>query len=152
MTVDTHTMSTSSTFWLRVEPAQADHCWLWRGALKPNGYADFRPTYKTHVYAHRWAYEQMIGPIPEGLQLDHLCRVRHCVNPYHLDPVTQTVNQRRGNGWAGRNYRKTHCKHGHEFTPENTILVPLGRGCRRCHADREAARRARLRIQTEATA
>lgn len=82
--------------------------------------------------AHRMAYEELVGPIADGLQIDHLCRVRCCVNPAHLEPVTQAENIRRGVSPTAANRRKTHCKHGHEFTTENTRLVPEGRICRRC--------------------
>jgi hypothetical protein len=76
-------------FWAKVR--KSDGCWFWVGAINKKGYGTFKVGSKT-VIAHRWAY----GPVPEGLTLDHLCRVRHCVNPNHLEPVTSAENQRRG--------------------------------------------------------
>lgn len=70
-------------------------CWLWQGRLGSKGYGRLDPSRGQHLLAHRFAYEHLIGPIPSGLQLDHLCRVRSCVNPYHLDPVTLAENVRR---------------------------------------------------------
>nr|WP_157095381.1 HNH endonuclease [Hoyosella altamirensis] len=85
------------------------------------------------IRAHRWAYIQLISDIPDGLQLDHLCRVRACVNPWHLEPVTPYVNWERGNSPVRANRDKTHCKQGHEFIPENTYVNPAGsRICREC--------------------
>lgn len=84
-------------------------------------------------FTHRVVYELRVGPIPEGLELDHLCRVRHCANPEHLEPVTGRENIRRGTSPSAINGRKTHCKNNHEFTPENTYVSPLGkRTCRTC--------------------
>ena len=78
-------------FWSRVN--KTDTCWLWTGALGTGGYATIRlPGSRQQLRAHRWAYEYFVGPIPEGLTLDHLCRVRHCVNPAHLEPVTMREN------------------------------------------------------------
>ena len=89
------------------------------------------------VYAHRYAYERFIGPIPDGLVIDHLCRNRACCNPWHLDVVPQRVNCLRGER-AG--LRVQTCKHGHDYTPENTYINPQGyRVCRSCKARREAA-------------
>jgi len=72
-------------------------CWLWEAAcrIEDGGYGAFWDGKKT-VRAHRWAYEQIIGPFPEGLQPDHLCRVSACINPFHLEPVTSGENTRRG--------------------------------------------------------
>lgn len=90
--------------------------------------------------AHRLVWELLVGPIPQGKQIDHLCRNHACVNPEHLDIVTQRTNLLRGFGAAGLNARKTECKNGHPFTPENTYLYPAGRGrgtwrnCRTCMA------------------
>ncbi|MBC7941097.1 MAG: HNH endonuclease, partial [Chitinophagaceae bacterium] len=78
--------------------------------------------------AHRWSYEAMVGLIPEGLHIDHLCSVRACVNPYHLDPVTPRVNVQRS-----RPTRSTHCNHGHEFTAANTYWLGRKRTCRECN-------------------
>lgn len=87
-------------------------CWLWRGHLTRGGYGQFESR-----VAHRAAYELFVGPIPDGLQLDHLCRVRNCVNPTHLEPVTAQENTLRSRRI------KTACKNGHEFSEENTRLV-----------------------------
>lgn len=124
-------------FWAKV--AKTDGCWLWTGAIKENGYGVFGVANR-NAHAHRWAYENTVGPIPTGLDLDHLCRVRHCVNPAHLEPVTRKVNLNRG-----RNYyrERTHCIRGHEFTPENTRRVGRHRWCRAC--DRERGRQKRLK-------
>lgn len=87
------------------------------------------------VYAHRYAFERMVCGIPEGLVIDHLCRNRACCNPWHMEPVPQRVNCLRGDR-AGR--RVTHCKHGHEYTPENTYTTPQGyRSCRTCIRSRQ---------------
>lgn len=116
-------------------------CWLWTGRLAPNGYGVFAPGPKSRL-VHRFSYEYFVGPIPEGLHIDHLCRVRHCVNPAHLEAVTQRENLRRGIGFPGENSRKTHCDHGHEFTPENTYVYPSNgkRKCRTCHRAHQRAR------------
>lgn len=135
-------MNLAEKFWQRVE--KGDDCWLWTGALKPTGYGTLSVSRKTYQ-AHRIAYELLVAPIPEGLQLDHLCRVRNCVNPEHLEPVTQTENIRRGQQGHGR----THCVHGHEYTPENTIVRKNGwRMCRTCHSawGKDHYRRNRERI------
>lgn len=79
-------------------------CWLWLGGLNPHGYGRFK--YRGHVYAHRWSYEHHVGPIPDGLTLDHKCGTPRCVNPAHLEPVTMRENILRGNGRAARNAKK----------------------------------------------
>lgn len=129
-------------FWERIE--RTDSCWLWRGSITGSGYGSFRLGGRAQA-AHRIAYELMIGPIPEGLTLDHLCRVRNCVNPAHLEPVTSTENILRGEGPTALNARKTHCPQGHEYTPENTRTYKdrPGRDCLTCH--REWSRRYMLR-------
>lgn len=119
---------------------QPDGCKIWTAALNPGGYGVFGVGGKT-VYAHRWAYEHEVGPIPDGLTLDHLCRNRACVEVTHLEPVTRGKNVLRGVGLAAQNARKTHCLRGHEFTPENTYTRLGGkRQCRQCRRARDAAR------------
>ena len=115
-------------------------CWIWRWYVHSSGYGMVRVEGRAR-YAHRVVYEQLRGPVPDGLELDHLCRVRRCVNPEHLEPVTRSENLRRSPvTFAGRNARKTHCIRGHEFTPENTLVTRNGRNCIRCARLRSLAR------------
>lgn len=110
----------------------ASGCRLWTGGQDQNGYGMFRKDGQTS-HAYRIAYKALRGPVPAGLQLDHLCRVRACVNPAHLEPVTCRVNLLRGETLAARNAAKTHCVVGHEYTPENTrIRQDRSRSCRTC--------------------
>lgn len=93
-------------------------CWLWKGGLNKKGYGKCYDGARNEI-AHIAFYRLLVGPIPSGLELDHICRVRRCVNPEHLEPVTHAENIRRGRSGAA-NREKTHCSKGHEFTPENT--------------------------------
>jgi hypothetical protein len=126
-------------FWSKV--IKTETCWLWTGAGTPKGYGQFSP-HRRHVYAHRYAYELLVGAIPEALTIDHLCRVRACCNPEHLEVVTIGVNVLRGDSPSAKNARRTHCQRGHEFTANNTYTMPSGRRqCRACIAIRTHARR-----------
>jgi hypothetical protein len=123
-------------FTMRVSSGFENECWPWQGTVLANGYGQFYFAGKRFL-AHRVAYELWVGPIPDGFELDHVrawgCVRTDCVNPSHLEPVTPAENLRRSNAWSAVNARKTHCIHGHEFTPENTYLFPSGgRGCRTC--------------------
>jgi hypothetical protein len=162
--------STLDRFMAKVEVG-ASGCWVWTAGLGRGGYAKFKAEGRT-VGAHRWAYEHFVGPIPEGLQLDHTCHDpascvapcphRRCVNPSHLEAVTCQENLLRGGTFQAANAAKTHCVHGHEYTPENTMADGGGRSCRTCkraqvkrwreanretvrERDREAKRRVRAK-------
>lgn len=125
----------------RIERDREDGCWIWRGSLTSEGYGQVKRD-RRNLLVHRLIYERVVGPIPDGRYLDHLCRVRSCCNPEHLEPVTNKENVLRGVGPSAKNAVKTHCKHGHEFTAENTHVRPNGdRMCRAC--SREGQRRAR---------
>ena len=130
-------------FWLKVEDAGL--CWHWTGHIGDGGYGTFRGPGRRTVKAHRFAYESLVGPIPDGLFLDHLCRVRHCVNPEHLEPVTGRVNTLRGEGITAAQARRTHCHRGHPLSGDNLWIVRGRRCCRECDHIRSAAYRERKR-------
>jgi hypothetical protein len=134
--------SPDDRFWAKVERRAADECWPWRGAGNGHGYGHVLRERRT-VPAHRVAYELVVGPIPTGLTLDHLCRNRLCVNPAHLEPVTHRVNTLRGCGPAARRATVTHCPYGHAYTPENTYVSRRNqRECRTCRTQRSRMRQA----------
>lgn len=124
----------------RVEiPDDPNACWEWRGHIMWAGYGTFNPGEGQSFRAHRWAYEHFIGPIPKGMHIDHLCRNRKCVNPKHMEPVTNWENTLRGNNFVGAYVKRTHCKNGHELAGANVRLHPVrGRVCRRCVRERGA--------------
>lgn len=131
----------ASRFWSKVDTSGA--CWLWTAAKTSGGYGTFKVAGR-QVLAHRIMYEWAFGSIPDGLPLDHVCRVRHCVNPRHLEPVTTRENVLRGEGITSRNAVKTHCVAGHEFTVANTYTPPKRPNCRECRKCRAAAVRRHL--------
>lgn len=108
-------------------------CWEWQGWTSLDGYGELQINKKS-LRAHRLFYETHKGKIPKGLVIDHLCRNRACVNPEHMEPVTIKENTLRGFGSPAQNKRKTHCKHGHAFTEENTYKIHGGRFCKTCRA------------------
>lgn len=117
-------------------------CWIWRGFRKPDGYARVGRNGKL-VYVHVASYEEFVGPVPEGLELDHLCRNPSCLNPDHLEPVTHAENIRRGQ--AGENMRqKTHCPKGHPYSGDNLYIG--GDGKRRCRACMSATKKRRRSV------
>lgn len=136
-------------FWVKV--VKSPDCWEWTGAKRPEGHGVFRIDSggNKNIPAHKYSYETLIGPVPDGLVLDHLCRNTSCVNPSHLEPVTQGENVLRGDSPMAHNLRKTHCKYSHEFTPENTYLVQARgktqRHCRECSLRRSREQSARKR-------
>ena len=126
--------------WSYVTRLAPDECWLWKGIQSRDGYGRFRiadgPYHRRRIQAHRWAYERLIGRIPTGLCIDHLCRTRLCVNPGHMEPVTIRQNIRRGG-----NANKRQCLRGHAFNATNTYITPDGRRmCRACARHRLSLR------------
>lgn len=128
----------SARFWRKVQKTEG--CWEWTGYRCERGYGSFSPSRGVTAYAHRIAFTQLRGPIPDRMDLDHLCRNTSCCNPDHLDAVPRRENILRGVGPAARNARKTHCIRGHEFTPENTYAHTVRglqrRACKKCSCER----------------
>ena len=120
-----------------------DHgCWLWGGYVLPNGYGTVYWWGKKRL-VHRLSYEALVGPIPEGLVIDHLCRTRRCLNPSHMEPVTRGENVLRGVGPTAMLARQTHCKNGHPLAGANLYMARNGRNCRICRASARRAFRER---------
>ena len=113
----------------------ANGCWIWLGHLT-QGYGRMYLNGR-QIGAHKAAYEMFIGPVADGLQLDHLCRNRACVNPEHLEPVPPSVNILRGDGPPARNARKTHCLRGHVLSPDNLNPHHPNRECLICSRERK---------------
>jgi len=128
--------------WERIEVDLETGCWLWIGSLKGGGYGQTSWRGK-NISAHRLVYQELVGPIPAGLDLDHLCRVRRCCNPVHLEPKTRRANLLAGETIPAAHAAKTHCPAGHPYDGANTYLRNDNgaRLCRACDRDRHAARR-----------
>lgn len=134
-------------FWQKVR-IMPNGCWQWQGAVSGDGgkgeayggYGQLRNKYRI-FFAHRYAYEALHARIEDGMYLDHLCRNHGCVNPLHLEPVTQRENVLRGVGACSVNAKKTHCPKGHPLDGDNVLVekTPCGKGrkCRTCHNDRQ---------------
>jgi hypothetical protein len=130
-------------FWANVDASGV--CWEWTGALHPSGYGYFSAKRRKSHRAHRYAWALLVGEIPQAMTIDHVCRNKRCVNPDHFELVTAEENTRRSGSASAINARKTKCKRGHEFTPENTYVQynkgKAGRLCRTCVRTYQAARR-----------
>lgn len=121
-------------------------CWIYSGSVNNSGYGSI-----SGRAAHRYFYETLVAAIPAGMQVDHLCRVRLCVNPEHMEIVTQQENLRRGNGAFQINARKTHCPQNHPYSGDNLRIEIDARGrphrkCRACNAARNRRRKAAKRL------
>ncbi|MFK0288298.1 HNH endonuclease signature motif containing protein [Streptomyces sp. NPDC090499] len=153
------TASAEDRFWTKVNRSgpislrreAPGRCWVWTASLRADGYGQFRSGGRVggrNVRAHRVAYELLVSAIPDGLVIDHLCRNRACVNPEHLEPVTHRVNVIRGEGVSAKAARATHCKRGHAFDAENTIIRRSGkRLCKACQRAYTASYNAMLKRQ-----
>lgn len=120
-----------------------EECWLWTASCDGTGYGKISINGRL-VPAHRASYELFIGPIPEGLDLDHLCRVHRCVRPEHLEPVTRRENLIRGETIIATQVLVDRCPQGHEYTPENIYRwsrQPTQRKCLTCRRERSKAKR-----------
>lgn len=137
-----HKVPLALRFWAKVEKTPT--CWLWIGAKHASGYGSLWRE-GTYHGAHRVAYELFRGPIPVGLELDHLCRVRSCVNPEHLEIVTRRENMLRGPTLQAANAAKTVCCHGHPFTADNTRVYKGMRVCLSCRRETDQRAKARKR-------
>jgi len=135
---------TDEMFWARVD--KTGECWIWTGARNPNGYGVVRRRPKRWlVHAYAWTEEH--GPVPEGLELDHLCRNRICVRPSHLEPVTHAENMRRAHEANGTGKYALSCPHGHPYSGDNVRVEKRGyRFCVTCRREQRAAYRARQKI------
>lgn len=132
-------VSLADRVWAKVR--KTDGCWWWLGAKSPLGYGQVQRGRRGDgiTPAHHATYELMVGPIPAGLELDHLCRQPSCVRPDHLEPVTSTENKRRALSVSNLNAVKTECSNGHPFDEANTYVRKEGhRMCRTCHRERVA--------------
>ena len=143
-----HQRTSEEVFWSRIEKVPGG-CWLWTGPVATNGYGRASIDGK-NIAAHRYSYERLVGPISDGLELDHVktrgCTSRACVNPTHLEPVTHRENTLRGDTITADAARRTHCPRGHALVPGNLVPSSLKRGrrgCLTCSREKAAERRRR---------
>ena len=129
-----------SRFWSKVYIREPGECWIWTASTKASDYGQFMMDGKNWL-SHRLAYEDQVGPIPGGLTLDHLCRVRKCCNPSHLEAVTIQENIRRGRAWNRNNTRKAACRLGHPYVESNISIGTDGVWeCLACRSREPSAR------------
>jgi len=124
-------------FFAKIEKTES--CWLWNGSIMPSGYGQFKLVRTESGYAHRASYEHFVGPIPKELQIDHICKIRNCVNPEHLRVVTPQENC--------EDHIVSVCRNGHDYTPENTYRHRGKKYCRKCQRLSSKFRRQRRTIR-----
>lgn len=133
-------MTAEERFWVKVDKDGPGGCWLWTASQNGRGYGQIRVSGRL-LYAHRVAYELEVGPIPEGLTIDHLCRNPSCVRPDHLEIVTMKVNALRGTSPPAQNAEKERCQRGHPLTESNLVRLTGKREghrrCKQCHSERQ---------------
>lgn len=127
--------NTEADFWRKVDKEAPNGCWQWLGSQGAKGYAQWHIAGKI-IYVHRYAYNVLVGEIPPELIIDHLCRNRSCVNPEHIELVTQRENILRGIGLAAQGSVATHCPQGHPYDDQNTYIYQGRRYCRACGRQR----------------
>jgi len=141
----------SKRLWTKVSrTGNVCECWLWTGAITSAGYGSIYAGNRRVASAHRVTYEETFGPIPAGLQIDHLCRDRRCVNPWHLEPVTASENISRSPLRFDKYRSRTTCKNGHRIGPGDTYITPQGhRKCRACGRSNDRVRYAFVKARRE---
>lgn len=144
------TVPVANRFWAKVDRSGGpDACWLWLASKQAGGYGQFAHDGR-HYMAHRFAYELAVGPIPDGMELDHVkargCTSTACCNPAHLEPVTPRVNTLRSESASANHARQTHCSKGHPFSEENTYIHNGWRQCRICRRAARLASTARKKL------
>lgn len=139
-------MTREERFWAKVDRRGDQECWEWQAYIEPRGYGRFRGGGRRQL-AHRYAYELLVGPIPDGLHIDHLCRNRRCVNPAHMEPVTMRENILRGMASGAVAVRTNRCARGHDLTHAPPRPRGVGRYCSDCARERARAYRAKYRGQ-----
>jgi hypothetical protein len=132
-------------FFNKVDKNGQNGCWLWIGCISNGGYGAFYGINRKVEPAHRFYYNIVNGEVPKSLDLDHLCRVRNCVNPEHLEPVTRSINLLRGKNW---HRDRKHCKNGHEWTTENTYKSKTQRVCKICQKAKMERFKANKNVKT----